>query len=256
MNMKKITAVTLAAVLSVSLFGCGKKEAALPEKHPMGYPENYVTHQDDEGADSYDGVLDAKSRYFIANDYYNMTSGGTMHILPQFETYQQSTEYTCGNASALMVLNHYGVKDYDEMQIADIMEAKPYVGTSVEAMADFFKDLDWNVEVHASTEPKFEDEEAFFAFVTEKIDAGIPIMVDWVDWGGHWQVIIGLDTCNPELHDDDVLILADPYDTTDHYQDGYYTFPASRFLTLWREGPVCGKDVPYEQPYVCAWPKQ
>lgn len=56
-----------------------------------------------------------------------MTSGGTLHILPQFETYQQSTEYTCGNASALMVLNHYGVKDYDEMQIADIMEAKPYV---------------------------------------------------------------------------------------------------------------------------------
>lgn len=256
MNMKKITALGLAAVLGVSLFGCGKKEAVLPEKHPIGYPENYATNQDNEGADSYGGVLDTQSRYFTANDYYNMTSHDTLHILPKFETYQQSTEYTCGNASALMVLNHFGVKDYDEMQLADIMEGNPEVGTTVEHIADFFENLGWNVDVHADTELKFEDEEDFYSFVIEKIDAGIPIMVDWVDWGGHWQVIIGIDTCNPDYPDDNVLILADPYDITDHYQDGYYIFPACRFMTLWREGPVCGKDAPYEQPYVCAWPKR
>jgi len=30
-----------------------------------------------------------------------------------------------------------------------------------------------------------------------------------------------------------VIIFADPYDVTDHNQDGYYRFPAARFYSLW-----------------------
>ena len=26
----------------------------------------------------------------------------------------------------------------------------------------------------------------------------MPIMVHWVDWEGHWQLIIGIDTCGTE----------------------------------------------------------
>ena len=52
------------------------------------------------------------------------------------------------------------------------------------------------------TEPLFALEEDFEAFLAEKIDAGIPVIVDWVDWGGHWQVIIGFDTA---------YLLADKY---------------------------------------------
>ena len=51
------------------------------------------------------------------------------------------------------------------------------------------------------------------------------------------------------------LIFADPYDVTDHKQDGYYTFPLGRFFGMWREGPCAEKDVPYQQPFVAAWPK-
>lgn len=50
---------------------------------------------------------------------------------------------------------------------------------------------------------------------------GKPVMVCWNDWGGHWQVIIGYDTMGTETQQDDVFIVADPYDTTDHCQDGY-----------------------------------
>jgi hypothetical protein len=32
---------------------------------------------------------------------------------------------------------------------------------------------------------------------------------------------------------DDVLILADPYDTTDHNQDGYQIYSAPRFFYMW-----------------------
>ncbi|MBR0373967.1 MAG: hypothetical protein IJH91_05530 [Mogibacterium sp.] len=80
--------------------------------------------------------------------------------------------------------------------------------------------------------------------------------MDWVDWAGHWQVVIGLDTCGTDDPYDDVLIMADPYDVTDHYQDGYYTVPLGRFFYMWREGPCAGKDEPYQQPFVVASPRE
>jgi hypothetical protein len=38
-----------------------------------------------------------------------------------------------------------------------------------------------------------------------------------------------------EATEDDVLILADPYDVGDHLQDGYYIFPAHRFFYMWSD---------------------
>lgn len=54
---------------------------------------------------------------------------------------------------------------------------------------------------------------------------------------------------------DDVMILADPYDITDHYQDGYYTYPLGRFTALWFEDPCTKNEEPYQQPFVTASPK-
>lgn len=42
-------------------------------------------------------------------------------------------------------------------------------------------------------------------FFVENFDAGTPVMVDWEDWRGHWQVAIGIDTCNTDDPYDDVL---------------------------------------------------
>ncbi|MBQ2405182.1 MAG: hypothetical protein II312_00655 [Lachnospiraceae bacterium] len=47
---------------------------------------------------------------------YNMESDETLHLISKFETYQQTTEYTCGCAAAIMTLNHFGENAYDEMQ--------------------------------------------------------------------------------------------------------------------------------------------
>ena len=69
------------------------------------------------------------------------------------------------------------------------------------------------------------------------------------------KVLIGIDTCNSESPYDDVLIFADPYDVTDHKQDGYYTFPLGRFFGMWREGVCAEKEKPYVQPYVIAKPE-
>ena len=126
--------------------------------------------------------------------------------------------------------------------------------STVENIADLFDLIGWNVEYHAATDLKFDTIEGFERSVIDYIDRGIPIMVDWVDWAGHWQVIIGIDTCGSDTPYDDVLIFADPYDITDHYQDGYYIFPMSRFFGMWREGPCAGKEKPYSQPFVIAYP--
>jgi hypothetical protein len=184
-----------------------------------------------------------------------MESDATLHILSAFRTYQQTTEYTCGAASALMVLNWFGQKQYHEKAVAGLLETHATKGSSVENIADLFDLIGWNVDHHASTNRRFHTIEDAEQAIIRYIDRGIPLMVDWVDWAGHWQVLIGIDTCGTDTPYDDVLIFADPYDVTDHKQDGYYTYPLGRFFGMWREGPCAEKAVPYQQPFVAAWPK-
>lgn len=228
----------------------------LPQLHTIAYPEEYTERLKTSGASAFYGKVDhPHSRYYVFNDYYNMQSDETLHILTHFQTYQQTTEYTCGAACALMVLNWFGAKKYHEMAVGQLIDTHPTRGSTVENIADFFDLIGWEVEYHASIEPRFGTVEAFEDFLIERIDRGIPVMVDWVDWAGHWQTIIGIDTCGTESPNDDVLIIADPYDVTDHHQDGYYIFSLGRFFGMWREGPCTGKNTPYQHPFVIAYPK-
>ncbi len=258
-NMKRclaLVAVLLLLSMGIQLHPFVAEAAALPESHTIAYDETLDTLTDEDGADAYDHALDhANSKYYVINDYYNMTSGDGLHILTHFETYQQTTEYSCGCASALMVLNHYDNHDFNEMDICRIAETDTSKGTSVEGMASFFASIGWKTEVHAGTDFVFETIEDCEAFFIHAIDSNTPVMVDWEDWAGHWQVVIGLDTCGTDDPYDDVLIMADPYDITDHFQDGYYIVPFGRFIDMWREGPCAGKTEPYEQPYVIARPE-
>lgn len=64
------------------------------------------------GSDSVERAGDHKgSPYFTSLDYYNMTSNGSLSILPKFKTIQQSSEWSCGVASALMVMDFYGKEE-------------------------------------------------------------------------------------------------------------------------------------------------
>ena len=255
---KNRTTLYLCGVLALIFLFCAASawaESAAPALHTIAVPEDYPTSLDEEGADAYAGSMNhSDSAYYVIKDYYNMVSGGDLHILSHFDTYQQTTEYTCGPATALMVLHWFGEDQYDEMQIGEMAEIDMDKGTSVEGLAAVFEALGWEVEYHADTDYRFSSDAEWAAYVIEHIDAGIPIMVDWVDWGGHWQAVIGLDSCGTEEPDDDVLILADPYDTTDHCQDGFYTYPLDRFYYLWFEGPCAQKTEPYNQPFVVAVP--
>ena len=196
----------------------------------------------EDGADSVERQGDHKdSPYFNRLDFYNMASTGTLTILPKFQTQQQTSEWSCGVSSALMVLNYYGklgenneqtLTKYRSVGLTSGKGSDEPSSTSLKQMIDIFE----GVGGFALTSSfDYADDDALAeAFTLETVHnylkEGTPVMIGWNDWGGHWQVIIGYDTMGTEVEQDDVLIVADPYDTTDHNQDGYGVYPAERFI--------------------------
>ena len=192
------------------------------------------------------------SPYYIFNDFYNMEDTETLHILTNYQTLQQSTEYSCGATAFATVANWFGMlEDEDELTLFHARgKAKASDGTVVEdmqKMIEYMNDKysqDW---VYISTgdldDPEGEesyigdyclqagDNEEWYGLIPYLLDNDIPIMIEWDEWGGHWQTIIGYDSMGtPDKTQDDILILADSYDTTDHNQDGYYVEQFERLV--------------------------
>lgn len=254
-----ITIVTGTAFLTAHLEG-GRK--ILPLKHTIPYPASYT---DVGGAAAMEGQLDDLGQtWYQVKDIYNMTSTGSLTILPHYRTYQQTTNYTCGVSNLIMLMDHYGVYDakkQDEMTLADATGTTDENGVSAQSLADYLSSCGWNVTSSQPYEMRFDYNEdydlacrKFTKWVTGNLKQNQPILVDWNDWGGHWQTIIGYDTMGtPDVISDDVLVMADPYDTTDHYQDGYFIVSAERFLKMWTDSSVEGNGGNPQQ-YIIASP--
>ena len=315
MNKKFFTAVLAASVLLTA--GCTDKSAskesatAAEEKAPVKPPVIEGEDFDENGgADGYNSAGDhQKSRYYQAPDFYNLKSDDQLLLIENYNTMQQTTEWSCCPATALMAAYHFGFKDLTEMDIAKEMKAMtdldvkdalpgsadnfPEYGTNVTQMYDFFSNLEgfevvdssyrgeydeadliqaddgqtennignlpasftWN-SLYASentegTEAWTEDakDSYFVKWLTEHLSNGRPIMVEWGDWDGHWQSIIGYDNNGTKAIGDDMLIFADPYDTSDHWQDGYFFYPLERWFAQWNDRNIAPK--PFQlQPYI------
>ena len=135
-----------------------------------------------------------------------------------------------------MVLEHYGLLgDYNEETLAQMRS------NGLEEAGTTLKDVVNIIETVTGRETEstydYPGDEIYEFMTLDKIQEYLkndqPIMVAWNDWGGHWQVIIGYDTMGTEIYSDDVIIVADSYDTTDHNQDGYGVYPAERFYYNW-----------------------
>ena len=187
----------------------------------------------EDGADSVERLGDhPDSPYFSHLDFYNMASTDTLTILSHFKTIQQSSEWSCGVASALMTLEWYGLRGgYTEESLASLRSnGTTPEATSLTPMIEMFDGVG-GFTCYSAIDAGEDVYDIFtFDYIQETLAAGNPIMIGWNDWGGHWQVIIGYDNMGTETAQDDVIIVADPYDTTDHNQDGYGVYPAERFL--------------------------
>ena len=91
------------------------------------------------------------------------------------------------------------------------MGTKSYTGTNTKGMVKYFKKKGWQVTSSADKDKTPQNTQEFKAFVVEHLKRNVPIMVENVDWGGHWRVIIGYDTMGTDdITSSDVLIMADP----------------------------------------------
>ena len=203
--------------------------------------EMKIAYQNDldpeDGADNTEREGDHQnSPYFTSLDYYNMESTDTLTIIPHFKTQQQTSEWSCGLSAMVMVLEHYGLLgDYTEESLAQMRSngLEPE-GTTLKDVVNILETV-----TGRETESTYDyPGDQIYEFMTlEQIQTYLkndqPIMVAWNDWGGHWQVIIGYDTMGTETYSDDVIIVADSYDSTDHNQDGYGVYQAERFYYNW-----------------------
>lgn len=155
MNKKLLTALLSATIL----VGSGSIYANVQSRNIANENERTILNSPiDEKGGARAALYSAdhqESPYYKAPDFYNMKSSKSLTILPKFKTYQQSTEWSCGNAAALMVMNYLGDKKITELELAKAMKSSTDLdvpnaeigtannfgeyGTSLPQMAQYFK---------------------------------------------------------------------------------------------------------------------
>ena len=216
----------------VLLSGCGtdKPRNVFSDSHKIPYPANINL----EGAAEFDRQFDVKgSPYFPQLDFYNMKSGGGLTILENFKTIQQTTEVTCGPACAIMVAEYFGRHDgRDDRTIYELRENKEKPQTMLKDLINMLEGFgEWDIfSTFDLDDPAYVQPD----LIINALKEGKPIVFADSEWGiGHWRIIIGYDDMGDDAEANDVLILAEPYDTTDHDQDGYSIMSFERLYYNW-----------------------
>lgn len=202
------------------------------------------------------------NKYYNHYNFYDISKekdfdSSSLTLINHFDTLQQTTEYSCGPRCAEMVLKHLFKNDkenplynLDEMTICAMMKSRPYPhGTKLKNMVKFFNKINIKNEIKITSSIEFKKNknkfcfsnfEDFRSFVIENLQKNNPIIIENIDYGGHYKVLIGYDKLSEEGNND-VLIFADSYDDTDGCQDGYNYFPAQRFFYMWFDDHCIGK---------------
>jgi hypothetical protein len=180
------------------------------------------------------------SQYYVLDIKPKITRPG-FTILP-ISAYQQTTEYTCGPAAVVTLLNYYGLKG-DEMTIASEMGTSTTKGTTMPQMVKWLEANGFTVN---------SGEGGSLDLILQNLEKKIPTLIEWSDWGGHWVLAIGYDTRNTADLMDDVIIFADPYDRHDDRKDGIDWFNAQRFYYMWYDALLFDKVM--KRIYITATP--
>ena len=210
-----------------------------------------MDEEGDEGAKEYQGKHDIlNSKYYKSLDIYNMKSSGSLILLEKFKTYQQTLSYTCGCASLIMAIYYLDNKVISEKECVMKAHTHPDNGTMPynleKAIEEFGYDYESKRKGFNSTDdiPSY-DEYKFADYIKNTLRRNLPIIILSNDWAGHYTVIIGYDDMGSNNTADDVLIVADPFDTTDHVCDGYTIWSFERLYSQ-MEVPFLNEENKYE----------
>jgi hypothetical protein len=181
-------------------------------------------------------------KYYTGIDFDTLKSGSNLTVIPLKSYRQQVTNYSCGAVAAMTVMSYYGSlptnTDADEIRVAhEISEnVTEKTGLNPEQIAQWFRRNGWNATWGTGGSK---------AMLRKNLENGIPTMVEWMDWGGHWVVVTGYDTRGTETIWDDVIIFADSVDSHDDRVDGVTYFNYGEFDAMWFDAhyfPVGMKD--------------
>jgi hypothetical protein len=213
-----------------------------------------------EGAAGERGHNDvAMSPYYLSPVMTTPGQSDTLIRLRNLRTWQQTSERSCGAACALMALAYFGDDKVTEDDLAREMDIRGAgnprpdgsYGCATDALVRAFRARGFAVISSADTQNEkgssFNDPGEFADFVRRSIHSGTVILVENVEWGGHWRIIAGYDDMGTPSLADDVLVFADPYDTTDHLQDGWTIQSLERFFYEWFDAGILPENQRIQQ---------
>lgn len=202
------------------------------------------------------GALAAPSSVSAAN-YYEMKPS-PWYVSLGVRGYQQTTEHTCGPAAVMSLLHWYGLladsqlnaatelRIAREMGTGDKQSARP--GTSVAQMTNWLEQRGFVVA---------SGEDGSLELVRGYLNKGIPVLVEWIDWGGHWVVATGYHAAyESPARGPDTIFFADPAShwANPENPDGISSFNAWRFRDMWLDVQYLNPGRITRQVYIIAVP--
>ena len=193
-----------------------------------------------------------------AANYYEMKPS-PWYVSLGVRGYQQTTDYTCAPAAVMSLLHWYKLlpdKELNaqtEMRIAREMGTRdmqsPQPGTTTE---EIVKWLDSNGFVVLA------GQDGTLELVRSYLNKGIPVLVEWIDWGGHWVVATGYHAAyESPAKGPDTIFFADPAShwSNPNNPDGISSFNAWRFRDMWFDVQYLNPGQITRNVYIVAVPK-
>ena len=192
-----------------------------------------------------------------AANYYEMKPN-PWYVSLGVKGYQQTTEYTCAPAAVMSLLHWYGLLADSELNAAtelriaremgtgDKQSARP--GTSVAQMTNWLEQRGFVVA---------SGEDGSLELVRGYLNKGIPVLVEWIDWGGHWVVATGYHAAyESPARGPDTIFFADPAShwANPENPDGISSFNAWRFRDMWLDVQYLNPGRVTRQVYIIAVP--
>lgn len=160
-----------------------------------------------------------------AKNFYDMQPSPNFTSLG-VKGYQQTFDFSCGPSSVMSLLHWYGVfSDNDmnrdtEMRLMQGMHSSPTFGTRSQDMASWLNANGFIAEARVNGTVKQ---------LIGHSKAGVPVIVEWLDWGGHWVVLTAFFASSDDR--ENTVFFADPaaHWFSINNPSGISSFSASRF---------------------------
>ncbi len=167
-----------------------------------------------------------------AKHFFHLSNQHTTTFL-NIKGYQQTTDYTCGPAIVMSLLRYYGklsesqMNQKMEMCIAKEMGTTKSEGTNEDQLVCWLNNHGFRAKACYN---------GSLQMLRTKLTEGTPVLVDWIDWGGHWVAVAGYDSSpNTNNLDHATIFFADSAAHFDGMKtrDGITFINADRFANMW-----------------------